>query len=122
MKVDFKTLPHNSRLWVYQSNRDLIENEIKIINDQLSTFIDSWQAHGKDLKASFEIKYNRFVVIAVDEISQNATGCSIDDSVRILRKIENQIGVDFFDRMSILFKDGDLIKSASMKEFKELLS
>ena len=53
MRVDFKNMPDNSRIWIYQSDRDLIESEISIIDDKTTLFLDSWQAHGKDLECSY---------------------------------------------------------------------
>ena len=50
MRVDFKNMPDNSRIWIYQSDRDLNESEISIIDDKTTTFLDSWQAHGKNLE------------------------------------------------------------------------
>ena len=32
MRVDFKNMPDNSRIWIYQSDRDLNESEISIAN------------------------------------------------------------------------------------------
>ena len=32
MRVDFKNMPDNSRIWIYQSDRDLKESEISIID------------------------------------------------------------------------------------------
>ena len=53
MIVDFKTMPDDSRIWIYQSNRDFNESEIGIINDKTISFLDNWQAHGKDLECSY---------------------------------------------------------------------
>ena len=50
MIVDFKTMPDDSRIWIYQSNRDFNESEIGVIKDKTISFLDNWQAHGKDLE------------------------------------------------------------------------
>ena len=55
MRVDFKNMPDNSRIWIYQSDRDLNESEISIIDDKTTTFLDSWQAHGKILNARIQL-------------------------------------------------------------------
>ena len=59
MRVDFKNMPDNSRIWIYQSDRDLNESEISIIDDKTTTFLDSWQAHGKDLECLGANKENQ---------------------------------------------------------------
>ena len=83
MRVDFKNMPDNSRIWIYQSDRDLNESEISIIDDKTTTFLDSWQAHGKDLECSYSIINRRFIVIAVNENINPIGGCSIDYSLQL---------------------------------------
>ncbi|MBT3646328.1 MAG: ABC transporter ATPase, partial [Cryomorphaceae bacterium] len=67
MIVDFKIVPEDSRLWIYQSNKDFTISDIKIIEEKTTLFLDNWKAHGNDLQASYLIKDKRFLVIAVNE-------------------------------------------------------
>ena len=89
MRVDFKNMPDNSRIWIYQSDRDLNESEISIIDDKTTSFLDSWQAHGKDLECSYSIINKRFIIIAVNEninpISLGTTIAYIDNSGKYSR-------------------------------------
>ena len=89
MRVDFKNMPDNSRIWIYQSDRDLNESEISIIDDKTTTFLDSWQAHGKNLECSYSIIYRRFIVIAVNENINPIGGCSIDYSLQLINDISD---------------------------------
>ena len=91
MRVDFKNMPNNSRIWIYQSDRDLNESEISIIDDKTTTFLDSWQAHGKDLECSYSIINKRFIVIAVNENINPIGGCSIDYSLQLINNISDSI-------------------------------
>ena len=59
MIIDFKKLPEDSRVWIYQSNRNFTEAEIKIIEDKTSLFLNNWKAHGNDLQASYLIRDKR---------------------------------------------------------------
>lgn len=119
MFVNFNELPDTSRVWVYQSNRPFSENEVRKISDRLDAFTNSWKAHGADLKASYLIKYNQFVVIAVDENHNDASGCSIDASVHTIQELENELGIDLMNKMNVSFKDGENINTVSMQQFKE---
>ena len=67
MLVDFNTLPGTSRVWIYQANRTFTEAELLEIEKGLQDFLQEWTAHGNDLKAGFEIRYNRFIIIALDQ-------------------------------------------------------
>src|SRR6187401_1503982 len=99
MYIAANKLPMDSRIWIYQANRELTEGEINQVNETTCEFVESWTAHDKDLMASFEIRYNRFLILMVDEKSAGASGCSIDKSVHFVKSLEKKFNIDFFDRM-----------------------
>lgn len=103
MFLPFDQLPKSARVWIYQSSRDLTDSEIESITEELTSFCNGWVAHGAGLKSSFQILYNRFIVIAVDEGYNMATGCSIDSSVNQIKLLENKYGLNFMDRTQIAF-------------------
>jgi len=103
MHLTFNQLPKSARVWIYQSNRDLTVSETESISASLLAFCNGWSAHGAGLKSSFQILHNRFIVIAVDEGFNMATGCSIDSSVNQIKFIENKYGLNFMDRTQVAF-------------------
>lgn len=118
MYVNFEDLDDAARVWIYQSSREFSENEVKEIGDKIEVFIENWQRHGDDLKASYQIKYNQFIVIAVDEKFNNVSGCSIDASVNFIKKLENLFSVDLTNKLNISFKDDRNINIVSMADFQ----
>ncbi|MEE3999371.1 ABC transporter ATPase [Tenacibaculum sp. FZY0031] len=118
MFTEYKKLPQNSRVWVYQSDREFTQEEIEFISAKALLFIDNWTRHGDDLKGSFTIKYNQFLVLAVDEGFNNVSGCSIDASVRFIQELEKELELDLMDKMNISFKDGDNINIVKLPEFQ----
>lgn len=110
-------LPNSSRVWVYQANRFLTERELDEIKEDLKAFLSDWNAHGSRLNADASLVYNRFVVLMVDESQAMASGCSIDKSVQLVKSWEQKYGLDFFDRMQILYKEGGEIKEQRMHDF-----
>lgn len=94
------------RVWIYQSNRFLQQDEIRKIEQILQEFVTQWTAHGNQLAGSFEIRYDLFIVLMVDEEQAMVTGCSIDKSVHLLKKIEQALGISLFDRLQIAFRQG----------------
>jgi len=119
MFVDFNTLPSTARVWIYQAHRTLARHEVEQIDEKLKHFISNWKRHGDDLKASFQIKYNQFIILAVDEAYTATSGCSIDASVHLLRTLEKEFDIDLFNKMNVSFKNGENINTISLKEFKE---
>tara|TARA_B110000003_G_scaffold113243_1_gene115851 strand:- start:42510 stop:43004 length:495 start_codon:yes stop_codon:yes gene_type:complete len=121
MFVEFENLSNNSRIWIYQSERAFNFKEIDFISDKTVSFIEQWTRHGVNLKGSFTIKYNQFLVLAVDEGFNNVSGCSIDSSVRFIKELEKLLTIDMMNKMNISFKDGNYIKIVNMSIFKEFL-
>ncbi len=120
MIASFSELPETARIWVYQSNRNFTEQELKEINDLLTQFLTDWTAHGAALQAAFEIRYNRFIIIGLDQSNASASGCSIDASVHFIQSLEKRFGVELMDRMNVSFKQGDYITYKSMADFKKM--
>jgi hypothetical protein len=112
-------MPSDSRLWVYQSTRELTDAEVKAIQAEAEVFLRDWHAHGAALRSAFEILYNRFVVIAVDEKQAMASGCSIDKSVHFVKDLEQKFGLNFFDRMQVAYKQGNKILACSLNELEK---
>ena len=123
MLVEFKDMPAEARLWVYQADRPLSSSEQDFIRAQSVTFIHQWTAHGANLKASFAISFDQFLVITVDENFNQASGCSIDSSVQFVRFLEQELKVSFLDRTRVAFLDEELepngITTRSLREIKE---
>lgn len=120
MYIPFENLPEESKVWIYQSNRKFTDDEVADIDQQLKLFLDNWSAHGTALEASYIIKYNRFIIIAVNQEVQVATGCSIDASVQFIQNLEQKYGVDLLDKMNVTFKQGEFITFKTLIEFKKL--
>lgn len=110
-----------SRIWIYQSDRELSETEIAKLETQLNQFAQSWTAHNQQLKAAAQIAFNRFIILLVDESQAGASGCSIDKSVRFIKDVESEFNINLFDRFSTAYFDGNEIKTASREQFENLL-
>jgi hypothetical protein len=120
MLIDFNKLPEESRVWIYQANRSFTDAELVEINKKLSRFIEEWTAHGKDLESGYKIVYKRFIVIALNQNMNTATGCSIDASVHFIQELEKAYNVDLMDKMNVSYKQGDYIAYKPLNEFKKM--
>ena len=116
----FKDLPDESRVWVYQANRKLSDDEVSKIKEKTIEFLKQWTAHGQDLEAGFEIKYNRFIVLGLNQENASASGCSIDSSVYFIQSLEKEFGVDLMDKMNVTFYNGDFIAHKSLSDFRKM--
>jgi hypothetical protein len=120
MLVDFKLLPNNSRVWVFQASRKLSESEVEILKPRTEVFLSQWTAHGQNLEAGFEVRYNRFIVLGLNQDNASASGCSIDASVKFIQSLEKDIEVDLLDKMNVTFYNGQFIAHKSLSDFRKM--
>lgn len=119
MFVPFNELPDRARAWVYLADKAIEPKEKSTIETELLDFTTGWTAHGQPLESSFIILEDRFVILAVNEQLNDASGCSIDKSTAILKAIGQSIGVDFFNRTFVLFEISGVLKQFGLKELKQ---
>lgn len=121
MYVDFQELPDTSRIWVYQSDKELQTQQIEKIRVVLKEFIEEWTRHGQGLKGSFAILHNHFIVIGVDESFNEVSGCSIDASTHVFKGFEQQFDIDLFNKLNTAFRSGDHINVVSLPDFQKFI-
>jgi hypothetical protein len=122
MFAPFEVLDKSARIWIYQANRKITEAEKNTISQTLSAFTHSWVAHGNPLKTSFEIFFNQFIILAADENFNEASGCSIDSSIRVIRQLDQQFSLGLFDRTAIAFRKDDKIEIIPLNELSVALT
>jgi hypothetical protein len=122
MFAPFETLADSARIWIYQAGRKFTETEKSTISDTLTAFTHAWVAHGNPLKTSFTILYDQFIVLAADENFNEASGCSIDSSVRVIRQLDQQFSLDLFDRTKTGFLKGEHIEMIPLHELPRALA
>lgn len=121
MYRDFKELPDDARVWVYQCNRSFTEDEQKQLHTQLEEFINHWMVHGKDLLSSFELRYNRFIVIGALPDAHGVGGCSLDALAHFIQELEAQYNVTLLDRMNVSYRQGEHIAYKNLVDFKKMV-
>jgi len=89
------------------------------VEAKLRRFSDEWAVHGSPLDTSFTLKFDQFIVLAADESRQSASGCSIDSSVRVLKEIEQSMGIELLDRNQVAFKTDKGILLVPVQELKQ---
>ncbi|MDN3723514.1 ABC transporter ATPase [Aequorivita sp. SDUM287046] len=120
MLTDFKNLPDDSRVWIYQANRKFSDREVAEIIELTKDFLTKWTAHGAELEAAFEIKYNRFIVIGLNQANASASGCSIDASVHFIQSLQEKFDVDLLDKMNVTFYSGEYIAYKPLADFRKM--
>jgi len=109
--MSISALPDAARVWVFGAASPLTDAQERALDVDLSGFVKSWAAHGSPLLAGHAIIDGRFVVVAVDESHQGASGCSIDAMVGHLREMEDRLSVSLLDGTRIWYRTqaGDIV-------------
>lgn len=121
MYIPFNQLSQQSNVWIYASKTAFSSEQVEQMSGVLKEFTDTWQAHGVELKASYEIKHNHFIVIAVDELFHAPSGCSIDKSVQIIKNIESEFGFKLMDRMVVYILENGSVKTYPITKITEAI-
>lgn len=112
----------SDRLWIYQADRLLNEEEIKFIKSSGHDFMLKWSAHGKFLNGRIYIFRQLFIIIAQDESFEKASGCSIDQLFKWISETGLKMQADFTNRQKIAWLDqNNLIQISELKDFELLI-
>lgn len=118
--TDFSSLPSDARLWVFAADRPLTRDEGERLLEAVDAFLVQWKAHGHPLTVARDWRYDRFLLVGVDEASAGATGCSIDAMVRTLGELERALQVQLLDHGPVLFRRGEAIERLPRPAFAAL--
>jgi hypothetical protein len=91
------------------------------LEDLLTEFARQWKSHGTPVKGSAHLFFGQFVVLVADETATGVSGCSTDSSVRVIKGIEQQFGVNMFDRTTLAFVINDKIQLLPLSQLQYAL-
>lgn len=112
-------LADDSKIWIFQANRKFSIEEKQAIIAKLDNFIADWNAHGAELLADFDLPYDQFIVVGVDENQATASGCSIDKLTKIVREIDTDYSFDLLNRMLVSYENEEGIFIEKLPTFKQ---
>jgi len=123
MKLDYKSLIDqnlhaDSRVWIYQANRIFSLDEALAIEVILNDFAEQWKSHGVPVKGAAYLFFGQFIILIADETATGVSGCSTDSSVRMIKDIEKQFGVNLFDRTTLAFVVEDKVQLLPMTQLQ----
>lgn len=122
MNLDaFAGLPDHSRLYIFGSSRTLSAEEQSRIGSDMERFVGGWKAHGAPVSGAWSLVYDRFLLVAVDEDQTALSGCSIDSLSRIVKQLEEDLGLSLFDGGTVLFRDDAGIHKVLRSDFNRMV-
>tara|TARA_B100001029_G_C14793709_1_gene303244 strand:- start:68 stop:541 length:474 start_codon:yes stop_codon:yes gene_type:complete len=130
MYIPFNQIDDQAKCWVY-----ILEEEINFISEDFNKIFieicEKWTSHNTSVVSSFKIFKNRYIVLFAEE---GVSGCSIDNSNRLIRGKLNELNLNimpnskigifindklkFQDKTSII----NLIKSGKLKTNDKMIN
>lgn len=104
MLIPFHDLDPGSKVWIFQAENEMTENQATAIKELLWEFLQDWTAHNAQLYTSGDVLHHRFIVIMVDERYQGASGCSLDKMTHFIQYMEHKFGIILLERMTVAYE------------------
>ena len=109
MLANFHALPEESRIWLYAAENALSKGQQDYILKVISDALKGWNAHKQPLTAGVTILENHFIVVALDEGKNGASGCSIDTLQKTIQELEKDLSISLLNRLNIFCRIDDKI-------------
>jgi hypothetical protein len=114
--VPFETLPDAARVWIFGSDRPLTEAGSAALLKGVDEYLTSWKAHGQPLTVGSQFRDNRFLVVAVDQSTAGATGCSIDGLFRVLQGLEPAVGASLVGGGRVFYRGAESVVQSTTRD------
>ena len=121
MIVAFNKIPKWCKLWVFPSSRKFYPQEIDGLNESIEEFLTNWTNEGQPLNASYNLKYNRFIIITVDNSETSLNLKAHDDLTAFILQLENKYNIILLDKINVCYKQGEFVQYKDLKEFKKMM-
>ena len=108
-------------MWIYPSSRKFYANEIDEIQEKIASFLNNWKSESDAFQSSYQLLYNRFIILFADDSESKLTLKDIDDSVAFILQLQQEYKVELLDKMNVCFKQGEFVQYKELKDFKTLL-
>ena len=119
MLVDFNQLENNAKVFLYPSNKKFHPELLSEIETKVNNFVTQW-CDKNDIEAGFDIKHQRFIIIAINNTKPITTNI-IDELVSFIFTLQLEHEIELLDKLNVCFKQGEFVQYKEVKEFKKLI-
>ncbi len=119
--VEFAEISEEAKLWVFPSSRKFYPQEIAGLKNAIEKFFTNWRNDQKILKASYELRYNRFILIVVDNTEITLSLEAHDALISFIQQLETAYEVLLLDKINVSYKQGEFVQYKDLKEFKKMM-
>jgi hypothetical protein len=110
------------RIWIYTISKLLTEEQLTQLKNRCQSFVSTWTAHEVSLDASFELYKNRLLIFKVNEANYNASGCSIDKQVRLVKELEQEFSIELLNRLLVAYETNEEVAVVKASDITALIN
>ena len=121
MIVDFIEIPKWCKLWVFPSSRKFYPQEISELKTSIETFLNEWSSNEEGFNCAFQLKYDRFIIISVDDSEKKLSLKAHDKLSAFILSLEAKYEILLLDKINVCYKQGEFVQYKELKDFKKLL-
>jgi hypothetical protein len=121
MIVDFNKIPTHGKIWVFPSSRKFYPQEIAGLKERIEDFLTDWDNENMALNNAYLLKYNRFIIIGVDDTSQSLSLQTHELLITFIQELEKVFDVTLMDKMNVCYKQGEFVQYKDLNDFKKMI-
>lgn len=121
MIVDYNKIPNWGKLWIFPSSRKFYPQEIAELKASIENFLNNWENEKIPLNCSYSLKYDRFIIISVDDSNTSLSLKAHDDLTAFILGLETKYNIVLLDKINVCYKQGEFVQYKDLKEFKTLI-
>lgn len=100
-------LPDDARAWCYVTADPMGDDGVRRLADGLDAFFDGWRSHGRIVHGAAAVLERQVVVVAAVLAQGDISGCGIDQHVRVLDALFDEIGARHAGTLDVAWRDPD---------------
>lgn len=108
-----------SKVWIYYSTTSF-EKDSNSIKLEVENFTSTWKSHGHEVIAKGFVILNQIIILVADITVFEVSGCSMDGSVKLIKSIESNYQLNFFERENIYALIDGKIKVNTLTKINEI--
>ena len=120
--TEFEAIDSQAKAWVYTSNQEFNEEQLRLIQKYAEVFLSQWDSHGKLVKGAFQVIKNRFIAVFADTKGDTMCGRAQDASVRFIKELEEILGVKLMDRMLVAYDNNGVVEVLPFTELRNKIA
>jgi len=121
MIIEFNKIPKQAKVWVFPASRKFYTQEIIGLKDRIEDFLNDWDDQEISISCSYLLKYNRFIIISVDDSKNSLSLQAHDLLITFIQELEKVFDIVLMDKINVCYKQGEYVQYKDLLDFKKMI-